>query len=388
MTSTLPAQFTFLNEADRLKSVDRANLLIDCSRPENSAEHSWHLALYALVFGDTAAPDVDVDRAIAMLLLHDIVEIDAGDHPIHEAHDWDAVAEAERKAADRIFGLLPLPQAKEFRGIWDEFEAAKTPTAKFAKRLDTAQPMYQTLCAPNPVPDHVEVVRGNLTTGRARPLAESWPEAYAHAKSMLDGTASTASTYYLLRLAFLLEACKLKSVYRATKLCDGSRHENSGEHSWHIALYAMTLASHAIKPVNIGRVIRMLLIHDLVEIDAGDTPIHGDFDPAEQEQIERLAADRLFGLLPPAQGAKLRALWEEFEAAESDDAIFAKSIDRVQPLASNLENGGGSWPDYNVSYAQLVGRVGDKIAKGSPAVWAEVDTRIRAHPWFAKEFQK
>lgn len=150
----------------------------------------------------------------------------------------------------------------------------------------------------------------------------------------------------------------------------------------------MTLASHAIKPVNIGRVIRMLLIHDLVEIDAGDTPIHGDFDPAEQEQIERLAADRLFGLLPPAQGAKLRALWEEFEAAESDDAIFAKSIDRVQPLASNLENGGGSWPDYNVSYAQLVGRVGDKIAKGSPAVWAEVDTRIRAHPWFAKEFQK
>ena len=155
MTSTLSAQFNFLNEADRPKSVDRANLLIDCSRPENSAEHSWHLALYALVFGDTAAPDVDVDRAIAMLLLHDIVEIDAGDHPIHEAHDWAAVAVAERKAADRIFGLLPLPQATEFRGIWDEFEAAQTPTAKFAKRLDTAQPMYQTLCAPNPVPDPV-----------------------------------------------------------------------------------------------------------------------------------------------------------------------------------------------------------------------------------------
>lgn len=179
---------------------------------------------------------------------------------------------------------------------------------------------------------------------------------------------------------FLNEADRLKSVLRGTTLCDGSRRENSGEHSWHIALYALILQEHAIAPVNIDRVIRMLLIHDLVEIDAGDNPIHGDHDLAEMARIEQLAADRLFGMLPPDQRDSLRALWEEFEAAETPDAVFAKSLDRVQPVMANLESGGGTWPEYKVTPEQLETRVGAKVRRGAPALWAQLKQRI--DNWF------
>ena len=183
------------------------------------------------------------------------------------------------------------------------------------------------------------------------------------------------------QFAFLNEADKLKTVLRGTTLNDGSRKENSGEHSWHIALYALVLAEHANRPVNIDRVIRMLLIQDLVEIDAGDNPIHGNHDPVAMARIEKAAADRLFGLLPADQGVALRALWEEFEAAETDDAIFAKSINRVQPVLSNLESGGRSWIDFDVTRAQVETRVGTKVQRGAPALWEALKERI--DHWFA-----
>ena len=180
------------------------------------------------------------------------------------------------------------------------------------------------------------------------------------------------------QMAFLNEACRLKSVTRATPLCDGSRPENSGEHSWHIALYALVLAEQAPAGVNIDRVIRMLLIHDLVEIDAGDAPVYGNHDAAAMAQAEAAAADRIFGLLPADQAASMRALWNEFEGNETPDARFAKSLDRFQPPNQNLAAGGGSWTDYNVSYDTLVDRVGQKIAHGAPGLWAWINPRIRA----------
>ncbi len=184
------------------------------------------------------------------------------------------------------------------------------------------------------------------------------------------------------QLAFLNEADRLKDQLRATPILSNTRPENSAEHSWHIMLDALTLAEHANRPIRIERVLKMLLLHDIVEIDAGDAPIHGDHDPAEQEAKEIAAAERIFGLLPADQRDEFRNLWEEFEAAESDDAIFAKSIDRVQPVISNLETGGGSWIDYNVTAAQLETRVGVKVRRGAPAVWDALKTRIDS--WFEK----
>jgi putative hydrolase of HD superfamily len=186
------------------------------------------------------------------------------------------------------------------------------------------------------------------------------------------------------QLAFLNEADRLKSVLRGTTLCDGSRRENSGEHSWHIALYAMVLADQADPGVNIDRVIRMLLIHDLVEIDVGDTPIHSKGGTAHGSaavaEAEARAADRIFGLLPPDQAQAFRALWDEFEAAETPDAVFAKSLDRVQPVMANLQSGGGTWNEYAVTRDQLESRVGAKVLRGAPALWAGLKSRLDA--WF------
>ena len=186
------------------------------------------------------------------------------------------------------------------------------------------------------------------------------------------------------QFAFLNEADRLKHVMRATTLVDGTRPENSGEHSWHLALYALVLADQAGPGVNIDRVVRMLLIHDLVEIDVGDVPIHSQngqaHASAETQAAESRAADRIFGLLPNDLRDTLRALWEEFEAAETPDARFAKSLDRVQPVMANLQSGGGTWTTYNVTFDQLETRVGQKIARGAPALWDWV--RARCRPFF------
>ncbi len=186
------------------------------------------------------------------------------------------------------------------------------------------------------------------------------------------------------QFAFLNEADKLRHVLRASTLGDGSRFENSGEHSWHIALYAMVLADQAPAGVSIDRVIRMLLIHDLVEIDVGDVPIHAHggtaHASAETVAAEQRAADRIFGLLPADQARDFRALWDEFEAAETPDAVFAKSLDRVQPVMQNLMSGGGSWKTYDVSFDQLESRVGVKIARVAPQLWDWV--REKTRPWF------
>jgi putative hydrolase of HD superfamily len=175
------------------------------------------------------------------------------------------------------------------------------------------------------------------------------------------------------QFAFLNEADKLKQVLRATTLTDGSRRENSGEHSWHVALYALVLADQAGPGVDINRVIRMLILHDLVEIDVGDVPIHSAngtaHASAETVAAESRAADRIFGLLPSDLRADLRALWDEFEAALTPDAVFAKSLDRVQPVMHNLMSGGGTWITYNVTADQLEARVGTKVARGAPALW-------------------
>lgn len=186
------------------------------------------------------------------------------------------------------------------------------------------------------------------------------------------------------QFAFLNEADRLKSVLRATTLVDGSRRENSGEHSWHLALYAMVLADQAGPDVQIDRVIRMLILHDLVEIDVGDVPIHSQNGQAhgslDTQAAEQRAAERIFGLLPPDLAQDFRALWDEFEAAETPDAVFAKSLDRVQPVMANLMSGGGTWVEYDVTFAQLESRVGVKIARGAPGLWDWVKTRVA--PWF------
>jgi putative hydrolase of HD superfamily len=173
------------------------------------------------------------------------------------------------------------------------------------------------------------------------------------------------------QLAFVVEIDRLKGVLRQTVLVDGSRHENSAEHSWHLAVMAMLFAEHASERVDTGRVLRMLLVHDVVEIDAGDTFAYDVEANVGRESREQRAATRLFGLLPPEQGAELAGLWAEFEARATPEARVANALDRLQPLLNNHHSGGGSWRTHGVTRDQVLRRM-DPIRTGLPSLWPTV----------------
>jgi putative hydrolase of HD superfamily len=177
------------------------------------------------------------------------------------------------------------------------------------------------------------------------------------------------------RLAFLLEADRLKGVERRNELIDGSRRENTAEHSWHLALFALVLSPYANEPIDVLRVVTMVVLHDLVEIDAGDTFAYdaaGHEDKAEREQA---AAERLYGLLPAGQGAALRAIWDEFEAGETPEARFAMALDRLQPVLLNHARGGGPWEEYGITAARVLAR-NEVIGDGADALWQEARRRV------------
>jgi putative hydrolases of HD superfamily len=193
-----------------------------------------------------------------------------------------------------------------------------------------------------------------------------------------DGDASGGEVDRLAaQIGFVLEADRLKSVLRRGYVADGSRLENTAEHSWTLALMALVLAEHAVAPVDVARVVRMVVLHDLVEIDAGDTYIYDDAARAGQAEREQRAADRLFGLLPADQRAELRALWDEFEDGDTPDARFARSLDRFAGFLLNDASGGRSWREHALTADRVFG-VNQVIDIGSPALWAEVQRRLTA----------
>ncbi|TOQ67366.1 HD domain-containing protein [Vibrio parahaemolyticus] len=171
------------------------------------------------------------------------------------------------------------------------------------------------------------------------------------------------------QLALLIELDKLKSVLRRTRVKSAEgRLENSGEHSWHVALMAVLMEEHANAPVDICRVMKMLLIHDVVEIDAGDTFVYDTAATKEQAEKEIKAAERLFGILPTDQGQELLALWQEFEAAQSDDAKYAKALDRLIPMLLNYHTNGQSWKENSVTREQAL-TINKRIEFGSVTLW-------------------
>ena len=174
------------------------------------------------------------------------------------------------------------------------------------------------------------------------------------------------------QMQFLIEADKMKTIFRQTLVMDKSRQENDAEHSWHFALTALTLAEHAdSKAIDVNHVLRMALVHDMVEIYAGDTFAYDAVGNTGKEDREREAAIRLFGMLPVEQGTAFRALWEEFEAMATPDALYASAIDRILPLIANMHTDGHTWVKHGVSKAQVYQRMAP-IKAAIPALWAYV----------------
>ncbi len=171
------------------------------------------------------------------------------------------------------------------------------------------------------------------------------------------------------QLAFLVEADRVKTILRRNRvIADPTRRENDAEHMYHFALMAMILVEHSDAPVDTFRVLQMILVHDLVEIDAGDTFVYDLQAQAGKREREEQAADRIFGMLPSDQAAEMRALWEEFEAEATPEARFAASLDRLQPLLSNIHTDGGAWKEYGIGVSRVIER-NSKIARGSTSLW-------------------
>lgn len=174
----------------------------------------------------------------------------------------------------------------------------------------------------------------------------------------------------LQQVTFILEIDKLKKVLRRTYLVDGSRNENTAEHSWHLAVMALILSEHANETVDVMRVMKMVLIHDIVEIDAGDTFAYDDAGNASKLEREQEAADRLFNLLPQDQAQEIRALWDEFEARETMEAKFANAMDRMIPLLHNYTTEGKAWIEHDVNIDMVKERTQSTFEDASAEIWS------------------
>jgi len=178
------------------------------------------------------------------------------------------------------------------------------------------------------------------------------------------------------QIQFIVEIDKLKQIYRQTYLMNGSRRENSVEHSWHLALMTVLLAEYSpSESLDLFRVLKMVLIHDLVEIDAGDTLCYDEKARRSQKSRELMAADRIFNLLPPDQAGEMRALWDEFEASLTPEAGFARAIDRMQPVLHNYHTRGAAWRKHGITRDQVVAR-NREIEKAAPELWDYIHALI------------
>lgn len=189
------------------------------------------------------------------------------------------------------------------------------------------------------------------------------------------------------QLAFVIEADRLKTVLRRSPLAAVDRRENDAEHSWHLALMAVVLAEYADEPVDVGRVVELVVLHDLVEIYAGDTFLYDDVMAASQQERENAAAEVLFGMLPADQATSLRGLWDEFEGRQTPESRFAKALDRLEPILLNWMARGGTWRAPGVTVADVRARTA-VIGAGSAALWQAGQALIdesEARGWAKRE---
>jgi putative hydrolase of HD superfamily len=177
------------------------------------------------------------------------------------------------------------------------------------------------------------------------------------------------------QINFIKEIDKVKYIQRKTKLFNSDRNENDAEHSWHLAMMTIVLAEHSDIPIDILKVIKMVLIHDIVEIDAGDTFIYDTTKSHSNTDEERIAANRIFGLLPKEQADEFISIWEEFESGQTNEAKFAKSMDRLEPLLQNTSNNGGTWAEFEVDYDKVYEKK-KVIKEGSTSIWNYAESLI------------
>ena len=187
-------------------------------------------------------------------------------------------------------------------------------------------------------------------------------------------------------MAFFMELDRLKSVERRNRLADGSRRENTAEHSWHLGMAAIVFAQFAVEPIDVAKAVAMAMAHDVVEIDAGDTFAYDQGEAAASKELrEQQAADRLYGLLPQVPGSYLRDLWDEYERGDTAEARYVMAIDRMAPMLLNIAEGGSTWREHGITVDRVIERNGVHIDLALPQVWQYALAQLRSSSFQADQ---
>lgn len=356
----------FFLATDALKETRRANWIYSSARFETVAEHNWHTLLLAMLLADAAPEDVDHNHVRDLLIVHDLVEVYAGDTPI-----WDDVAratEAEREhaAGERLMALLPDDIFPRFDPLWREYQAQETAEARFGRAIDTLHPVLMSWSEGGQGHSNGAITPAKLIE-RKRPTIERYPllwELVTHVIQQAvdrgslpsdaavrrrdvarEADGSTMSGLHE-RLAFFLATDRLKEERRANFILAHPRQESVAEHCWHVSLLAMLLADCASGGVDIDRVADLLIVHDLVEVYAGDTRIDDLEGQSTAAVREAAAATQLLALLPEPSRLRFARLIDEFQRQQSEEARFARAIDTLHPTMLTWVDGAHEHPDH------------------------------------------
>lgn len=354
----------FFAETDRLKETRRACWIYSEPRHESVAEHIWHASLLALLNRDVTPSHINNDHVRDLLIVHDLVEVYAGDTSVWDDELNTTAYDHEWKAGETLMGLLPSSNTAYDRmdSLWREFQNQQTPEAQFARAIDSIHPMFNSW-APGSVGHPANLTPANYTSPRKRVLLDrfdsvreaSWwlvrqgisqglmPDD-GHCPSVVLGESAELISS---RSAFYTQADGLKTVTRANHICAAERSETVAEHCWHTTLLALLWAEYVPENVDINRVMDLLIIHDLVEVYAGDIPVYDVVDKDAVVLSERNAQQRLLKLLPDSTSRDLiQDLTDEYLELDTPNARFARAIDVMHPTIMTWGPGSHIHPVY------------------------------------------
>jgi len=375
-------RLAFFLATDALKEVQRANWIQSRQRLETVAEHCWHVTLLAMLFEDCAPDGADLNHVRDLLTVHDLVEIHAGDTNVWDDDLRQSQAERELAAGERLMKLLPAGDMARLDVLWREYQAQESEEARFARAIDSLHPVLMQWADggfghPN------KAITPSRLLQRKKPLIEPYPELWALLNDVVWRSAQcgrlpaddesgkrdeAASSMLEPRLAFFFATDALKEVQRANWVYTRPRQENVAEHSWHVLLLAMLLADAAPEGVDHNHVRDLLIIHDLVEVYAGDTPIWDDALRVDEAEREMVAGERLMALLPDDILPRFDPLWREYQAQKTEEARFARAIDTLHPLLMSWSGGGHGHSNETITPAKLIERKRPTIA-AYPVLW-------------------
>jgi len=352
-------RLAFFVATDALKETRRANWMYSEPRQETVAEHVWHTTLLAMLLADVAPTGIDHNHVRDMLIIHDLVEVYAGDTVLwDDVPDNDVVAR-EQAAGERLVGLLPRAQQSRIDPLWREFQAQETQESRWARSIDALHPMVMSWF-PGARGHANKTLTPTRILTRKRPFLEPFPPIWELARwlvgqavkqrlipgdEMMPG--EDISSLLATRLDFFVAADLLKQERRANHVLSAVRTESVAEHCWHTMLLGLLCEDLAPAEVDIDRVLDLLLIHDLVEVYAGDTPVHLIDDAAAVQLSEDESAAALLEMLPadPVRD-HFAALIAEFQAFDTANARFAKALDALHPSIMTWGPGSHVHPDY------------------------------------------